>query len=105
MPVVIGRNCVCVNLQRKSGDGLKKAVIPKPVSKSSEKNRGGLTTDPCQRQQNAGDDALGCRLHYNMDDCLPPADTECERSLAITIGNEQNDFFGRAQNEWNHNQC
>src|SRR5580765_820351 len=104
MPVVIGRNCVGENLQRQCSDGLGKAVIPKPISKSSEKKRGGLSADACERQQNASNDPPGCSLHYDVDDCFPSADTQGERSFAITIGNQQNDFFGRAQNEWNHDQ-
>src|SRR5882724_11165709 len=37
MPIVIGRNGVSKNLQRKSGDRLTQVVIPKPIAKRREK--------------------------------------------------------------------
>jgi len=75
MPVVIGRNCVGENLQRQCGDGLSKAVIPKPISKSSEKKRGPVSP-PIRANASKMPVMmpLDAVFNYNMDDCLPPAD-------------------------------
>ena len=58
MPIVVRRNGIGKNLQRKRGDGLAKAVIPKSIAESGKKKWGRFAAHASERQQDAGDDAL-----------------------------------------------
>jgi hypothetical protein len=61
-------------------------VVPKPIAKSGEEERGRFAADAGECQQDASDDSLGRGLHHDMDNGFPPADAERERRFAITIG-------------------
>ena len=58
MPVVIGRNRIGENLQRKRSDRLAEAVIPKPVAESCKEKWGRFAAHTGKREQNPGDDPL-----------------------------------------------
>ena len=102
VPVVVGRDRIGKNLQRERSDGLAEAVIPKTIAESSEKERSRFAAYASKGEQNPGDDSLGRRLHHDVDNCFPPADTQGEGGFAITIRYQQNNLFCCAQDQWNH---
>ena len=58
MPIVIRRNGIGKNLQRKRGDGLAEAVIPKTITESGEKKRRCFAAHTSESKENPGDDSL-----------------------------------------------
>jgi hypothetical protein len=102
MPIIVGRDRIGKNLQWERSDGLAKAVIPKTIAKSSEKERSRFAAYASQGEQNPGDDSPGRGLHHDVDNCFPPANTQGEGGFAITIRYQQNNLFCRAQDQWNH---
>src|SRR2546430_16739086 len=80
MPIVIRRNGIGKNLQRKRGDGLVEAVIPKTITESGESKRRCSAAPPTESKENPGEASRGCRLPNDMDDCFPPADAKRERA-------------------------
>src|SRR6266481_6333659 len=104
MPIVIGRNGVSKNLQRKSGDRLTQVMVPKPIPESCEKERRSLAAHARQRQQNASDNSFGRGFHHDMYNRFPPTYTEGERSFTIAVWHQQNNFFCRTYDQRNHDQ-
>src|SRR6266513_1998681 len=104
MPIVIGRNGVSKNLQRKSGDRLTQIMVPKSIAKRREKERRSLAAHARQRQQNASDNSFGRGFHHDMYNRFPPAYAEGKRGFTIAVWHQQNNFFCRADDQRNHDQ-
>ena len=85
MPVIIGRDRIGKNLQRERRDRLAEAVIPKTIAESCEKQRSRFAAHTSEGKQNPRDDPLGRRLHHDVDNCFPPANTQGESGL-VKVG-------------------
>src|SRR4030095_16857884 len=104
MPIVIGRNCIRKNLQGKRRNGLTEAVVPKTITEGGEKKGGCFAAYASEVEQNSSDDTLRRSFHHDVNNRFPPADTQSERSFAISIRHKKNNFFGSAQDQWDHYQ-
>ncbi len=104
MPIVVGRDCIGKNLQWERSNRLAKAVVPKSIAESREKERSGFAAHASESEQNPSDDAFRRGFHHDVHDRFPPADTQGKRGFAITIWHEQNDLFCRAQDQRDHDE-
>src|SRR5262249_18429141 len=65
MPIFVGRNGVCKNLQGQCGNRLSEVVVPKTIAESGKKKRSCFTAHSGESKQNSSDDPLGCGLNYD----------------------------------------
>jgi hypothetical protein len=104
VPIVIGRDRVGKNLQGERRNGLTEAVVPKSIAESGEKKRSSFAPHTSESQQNPSNDTLRRGFHHDVHNRFPPADTQSERSFAISIRHKKNNFFGSAEDQWDHYQ-
>src|SRR5205814_7467165 len=74
------------------------------ITERGEKERRRFATYASESEQNPGDDTSGRGFHHDVDDRFPSADAESERGFAVSIWDEQDDFFCRAQDQRNHDE-
>src|SRR5262249_6900597 len=68
MPIFVGRNGVCKNLQRQCGDRLSEAMVPETIAESGKEKRRCFAPYSGESEQNSSDDSLGRGLHHDVYD-------------------------------------
>src|SRR5919198_4790389 len=97
MPFLIGAGRVYVDLKRQRLHRLTDVCGEIEIAERGEEQGRGLTSDPGDPDQAAGDNAAERRAPHDLERGAPARVTEGERGLAERIGDEAHHLLGRAR--------